>query len=291
MRRLSLSPIGTPGAWLRLMRVDRPVGYWLLLWPTWIGLFAAPGRFSWRHFALFTLGVFVMRSAGCVINDYADRNIDGHVERTRARPLAAGEVRPHEALALFAVLGLAAFALVLLMNRLTIELAFVAIALAAIYPFMKRITNLPQLFLGTAFAWSIPMAFAAVGESLPGVCWVLFAATICWVIAYDTMYAMVDRDDDLKIGVKSTAILFGQQDRLIIGLLQLAMFLLLIWAGMLAGLGYVYFIGLALAALLAGYQQWLIRKRERDGCFRAFLNNHPLGLVVFLGLFFDYVLI
>jgi len=240
--------------------------------------------------AVFLMGAFLMRSAGCVINDFADRKIDGHVERTRERPMAKGEIRSREALALFAVLALIAFLLVLTMNRLTIELAFAALALAVVYPFMKRFTHLPQVFLGAAFAWSIPMAFAAVGETVPAIAWILFAATILWVVAYDTMYAMVDREDDLKLGVKSTAILFGRHDRLIIGLLQLAMFALLAVAGFKLSLGVPYYGGLLAAAGLAVYQQQLIRDRERQACFQAFLNNHYLGALIFFGLFFDYAL-
>ncbi len=273
----------------RLMRVDRPIGTYLVAWPMlWALWIAGGGHPDGFIVTVFLMGAFLMRSAGCVINDFADRGIDGKVERTRARPLATGEASAEEALALFVALALSAFLLVLLMNRLTIMLSLAAVALAALYPFMKRFTHLPQLFLGAAFAWSIPMAFAAVQNGVPPVAWLLFAATVCWVVAYDTMYAMVDREDDLKIGVKSTAILFGRFDRLIIGLLQLLMFALLIAAGMLAERGAPYALGLMAAAALAVYQQYLIRARRRDACFRAFLNNHYLGMLIFLGLFLDY---
>ncbi|RME84167.1 MAG: 4-hydroxybenzoate octaprenyltransferase, partial [Zetaproteobacteria bacterium] len=204
MRRLSLSPIGTPGAWLRLMRVDRPVGYWLLLWPTWIGLFAAPGRFSWRHFALFTLGVFVMRSAGCVINDFADRGFDPHVARTRTRPIAAGEIAPAAALVGFALLLLVALAIALMLPKRVLWLAVPTAALAAIYPFTKRWWDYPQLVLGIAFGWGGLMAWAAEGGALSAPePWLLLAANLCWTMAYDTAYALADRADDEKIGVRS----------------------------------------------------------------------------------------
>ena len=279
----------TLNAYARLMRVDRPIGTYLVAWPMlWALWIAGDGHPDAFIVVLFLMGAFLMRSAGCVINDFADRNIDGAVERTRERPLAAGEVSAREALFLFAGLGLVAFLLVLLMNRLTIELAFTAMALAVVYPFMKRFTNLPQLFLGAAFAWSIPMAFAAVSNQVPTMAWLLFAATILWVIAYDTMYAMVDREDDLKIGVKSTAILFGRHDRLIIGLLQTGMLALLLVAGLQLDLGAFYYAGLLAATGLSAYQQTLIRERKRQACFQAFLNNHYLGMLIFLGLFLDY---
>lgn len=277
--------------YVRLMRVDRPIGTYLVAWPMlWALWIAGRGHPDSFIVVVFLLGAFLMRSAGCVINDFADRKIDGHVERTRERPLASGEIGSREALLLFGALGLSAFLLVLMMNRLTIELAFAALGLAVIYPFMKRITHLPQVFLGMAFAWSIPMAFAAVTDSVPAMAWLLFAATILWVVAYDTMYAMVDREDDLKIGVKSTAILFGKHDRLITGLFQFAMLLLLVVVGVKLQLGAAFYIGLLLAAGLAGYQQLLIRERERQPCFQAFLNNHYLGALIFLGIFFDYAL-
>ncbi|BAZ92450.1 4-hydroxybenzoate octaprenyltransferase [Thiohalobacter sp. COW1] len=273
-----------------LARLHRPIGTLLLLWPTlWALWLAAEGFPDPLVLAVFVAGVVLMRSAGCVINDYADREFDPHVKRTRERPIASGKVSPREALALFAVLCLIAFALVLLMNPLTIKLAFVGAALAAIYPFTKRFTHLPQLVLGAAFGWGIPMAFAAQTGELPRLAWLLFLVNILWATAYDTQYAMVDRDDDLKIGVKSTAILFGEADRLIIAMLQLLVLLGLGLVGSMAQLGLYYYLGLAVAAALALYQQYLIRGREREGCFRAFLNNNWFGGAVFAGLVLDYL--
>jgi len=272
-----------------LMRLDRPIGILLLLWPTLWGLwFAGEGRPDWRVLAVFVVGVVLMRSAGCVINDYADRGFDPHVARTRERPLAAGRVSPRAALVLFAVLCLAAFALVLTLNRLTILLSFAGAFLAASYPFLKRHTHLPQFYLGVAFGWGIPMAFAAQTGTVPPLAWVLFAANVCWSVAYDTAYAMVDREDDLKVGVKSTAILFGRYDRLFIGLFHALTLGLLAAAGVLAGRGFLYYVGLAAAALLTLYQQYLIRDRARDHCFKAFLDNSRFGAAVFAGLALDY---
>ena len=272
-----------------LMRLDRPIGILLLLWPTLWGLwFAGVGRPDWHVFAVFVAGVVLMRSAGCVINDYADRAFDPHVARTRERPLAAGRARPSEALALFAALCLSAFALVLTLNRLTVLLSLVGAFLAATYPFLKRYTHLPQFYLGVAFGWGIPMAFAAQTGSVPLLAWVLFTANVCWSVAYDTAYAMVDREDDVKVGVKSTAILFGAYDRLFIGVFHALTLALLIVAGAMAGRGLLYHVGLAVAAALALYQQVLIRARARDGCFRAFLNNNRFGAAVFAGLLLDY---
>ncbi len=273
----------------RLMRLHRPIGILLLLWPTlWALWIAAQGRPGLHVFAVFVLGVVLMRSAGCVINDYADRDFDPHVERTRDRPIAAGRVTPREALALFAALCLVAFALVLTLNRLTILLSFAGAFLAATYPFVKRFTHLPQFYLGAAFGWGIPMAFAAETGTVPPAGWVLFAANVCWSVAYDTAYAMVDRDDDLKVGVKSTAILFGRYDRLMILLFHVLTLLLLVWTGALAGLGLRYHAGLAAALGFALYQQHLMRGRTRDGCFRAFLNNNGFGAAVFAGLLWHY---
>lgn len=272
----------------QLARLDRPVGILLLLWPTlWALWLAADGVPDAKVLVIFVLGVVLMRSAGCVINDYADRDVDPHVARTRARPLASGLVAPKEALILFVVLALIAFALVLLTNGLTIALSFGGAVLAATYPFMKRYTHLPQVVLGAAFAWAVPMAFAAQTGAVPNVAWLIFIATVLWTVAYDTMYAMVDRDDDVKIGVKSTAILFGEADRFIIGVLQATALLILVMAGLREHLGAWYYIGLAAAAGFAGYQQWLIRDRQPQACFRAFLNNQWFGLVVFLGLALD----
>ncbi|OIO67166.1 MAG: 4-hydroxybenzoate octaprenyltransferase [Zetaproteobacteria bacterium CG_4_9_14_3_um_filter_49_83] len=275
--------------WGRLMRVEKPIGTYLVSWPMlWALWIAGAGHPDAFIVAIFLAGAFLMRSAGCVINDYADRDIDGAVERTSGRPLATGEATTTEALVLFVLLILAAFLLVLLLNALTIQLSFAAVLLAALYPFMKRITHLPQLFLGMAFAWSIPMAFAAVTNQLPLAAWLLFIATVCWVIAYDTMYAMVDRDDDLEIGVKSTAILFGRYDRHIIVALQVSMLLLLLALGFMLNAGIFYYLGLLVALGFSLYQQRLIYHRQKQACFQAFLNNHYLGAVIFLGLFLDY---
>lgn len=271
-------------AYSRLMRIDKPIGTLLLLWPTlwalWLANRAMPPL---PVLIVFVAGVFVMRAAGCVINDYADRKVDGYVERTKLRPLASGAVTAKEAKMLFVVLGLIAFGLVLSMNLMTIMLSVVGLALAWVYPFMKRYTHLPQVVLGAAFGWAIPMAWAAVSESLPLVCWLVFLANICWTVAYDTQYAMVDREDDLKIGVKSTAILFGQYDKLIIGLLQLATLGLMALVGTRLHLNGAFYWTLLLAGGLFVYQQKLIAKRARQACFQAFLNNNYVGLVLFLG--------
>ncbi|MDJ0036042.1 4-hydroxybenzoate octaprenyltransferase [Pantoea allii] len=271
-------------AYSRLMRIDKPIGALLLLWPTlwalWLAKMTVPPL---PTLAVFVAGVFVMRAAGCVINDYADRKVDGHVERTRHRPLASGAVTAKEAKMLFVVLGLIAFALVLSMNLMTIMLSVVGLALAWVYPFMKRYTHLPQVVLGAAFGWAIPMAWAAVSESLPLVCWLVFLANICWTVAYDTQYAMVDREDDLKIGVKSTAILFGRYDKLIIGLLQLSTLVLMALVGTMLDVNGAFYWTLLLAGGLFVYQQKLIAQRDRQACFRAFLNNNYVGLVLFLG--------
>jgi 4-hydroxybenzoate polyprenyltransferase len=276
--------------WIQLMRLDRPVGTLLLLWPTlWAVWIAGNGSPSVRTVIVFTLGVIVMRAAGCVINDFADRNIDGHVKRTEARPLATGALSARQALMLFAGLAAVAFVLVLFLNTFTILLSFGGLALAVLYPFMKRYTHLPQVVLGAAFSWAIPMAFAAETDSLPAIAWLLYTANLLWTVAYDTEYAMVDRDDDLKIGVKSTAILFGEMDRLMIGMLQ-AMALFALWLlGRQLGFGGFWLAGLGVAAGLFVYQHWLMRERSRDGCFQAFLNNQWVGLAVFAGLLVDYL--
>jgi len=272
-----------------LMRIDKPIGILLLLWPTWWALWvAAEGFPDLLVFIVFTAGVFLMRSAGCVINDYADRNIDGQIERTKNRPLAQKRVKPKEALLLFAGLALTAFILVLFMNTKTIAMSFIGVLLAVSYPFMKRFTHLPQLVLGIAFAWSIPMAFAAQTNSVPLVAWLLFITTVCWTVAYDTMYAMVDREDDLKAGVKSTAILFAERDKLIIGILQATTLLLLFTVGIYLGLSSLYYVGLLVAAGFAAYQQILIKQRNKKKCFVAFLNNNWFGLAVFAGFFSHY---
>ncbi len=275
----------------QLMRLHRPIGILLLLWPTlWALWIAGQGRPDLHVFVVFVLGVVLMRSAGCVINDYADRDFDPHVARTRDRPVAAGRVSPREALTLFAVLCLIAFALVLTLNRLTILLSFAGAFLAATYPFLKRYSHLPQFYLGMAFGWGIPMAFAAQTGGVPGLAWILFAANIFWAVAYDTAYAMVDREDDLKVGVKSTAILFGRHDRAMVLLFHIMTIALLAWVGALAGLGLGYYAGLTTALGFALYQQRLMRHRDRDGCFRAFLNNNWFGAAVFAGLAFDFMI-
>lgn len=276
---------GKWGAYCRLMRIDKPIGSLLLLWPTLWALWLAGGGVP-RPWTLlvFVAGVFLMRAAGCVINDYADRHFDGHVKRTASRPLPSGLVSEQSAKVLFVVLVLLAFALVLTLNRMTIWLSVAALALAWIYPFMKRVSHLPQFVLGAAFGWSIPMAYAAVSESLPASAWIMFLAYICWTVAYDTQYAMVDRDDDLKIGIKSTAILFGRFDTLIIGLLQASMLALMVVLGMQMKLGAAFYLTVLMAAGLFGYQQWLTAGRERDACFRAFHNNNFVGMVLFGGI-------
>ncbi len=278
-------------AYWKLIRADRPIGIFLLLWPgLWALWIAGDGNPPWQVALIFVAGTVLMRSAGCAINDYADRDFDGHVERTAGRPLATGLIRPREALAVFAVLSLVAFGLVLQLDPLTVRMSFVAVALAAVYPFMKRYTHLPQLVLGMAFGWAVPMAFTALQGTVPPLAWELFAATVIWALIYDTEYAMVDREDDLKIGIKSSAILFGRHDRAIIGLLQLLMLALLWDVGRRAGLGWGWWGGLLAGAALFAWQQVLIRHRERRACFRAFLNNNAFGLVLFLGLFVDYLL-
>ena len=275
----------------RLMRLDRPIGILLLLWPTlWALWIAAGGVPDPGVLAVFIAGVVLMRSAGCVINDYADRHFDPHVARTRQRPLATGRVSPREALILFAVLCLLAFALVLTLNRLTVLLSLGGVALAILYPFTKRYTYLPQVVLGAAFGWAVPMAFAAQSGEVPQVAWLLFVANLLWTLAYDTMYAMVDREDDLRIGVKSTAILFGDLDRVIIGVIQVMALLALALIGQRQALGPYYYLGLLVAAGLAIYQQRLMADRSPEGCFSAFLNNNWFGAAVFAGIAATYAL-
>ena len=277
--------------YIALTRFDKPIGSYLLLWPTlWALWIASDGTPDLTLIMVFTLGVFLTRSAGCVINDVADRKIDGKVKRTANRPLAKGLISTKEAVALFIFLMGSAFLLVLLTtNSMTVYLSFIALGLALLYPFMKRYTQLPQLVLGAAFGFGIPMAFTATSEQLPMLAWLLYFAKIFWTIAYDTMYAMVDRDDDLKIGVKSTAILFGQQDRLINGILQMLTLALLISVGFIANLGSIYYLGLLGMACLFVYQQYLIKDRDRDLCFKAFLNNHYAVLLVFIAIVLDYL--
>ena len=273
-----------------LTRLNRPIGILLLLWPTlWALWIASAGSPDGLVLVVFVLGVVLMRSAGCVINDYADRDFDPHVARTRQRPIATGQVRPKEALIVFIVLCLLAFGLVLLMNPLTIYLSFGGAVLAAIYPFMKRYTHLPQVVLGMAFAWSIPMAFAAQTGEVPRLSWLIYVITVIWSVIYDTMYAMVDREDDLKIGVKSTAILFGEADRLILFGLQGMMMIGLILLGQQAAMVFPYYIFVAIAAGFALYQQYLIRHRQPGACFKAFLNNNWLGAAIFVGIVLNYI--
>jgi 4-hydroxybenzoate polyprenyltransferase len=292
------APPPPPPAWrvrlahyLQLVRADRPIGILLLLWPTlWALWVAGSGNPPWGVALVFILGTAVMRSAGCAINDYADRAFDGHVARTCQRPVPAGKVTPREALGVFAALSLVAFGLVLFLNTTTILMSFVALGLAAVYPFTKRWTHWPQAVLGLAFGWAVPMAFTAIQGDVPPVGWVLFAATVVWALIYDTEYAMVDRDDDLKVGIRSTAILFGRYDRLAIGGLQLVMLGLLAWVGVMAGRGAFYYTGLALGGLLFAQQQWQIRHREPKRCFKAFLDNNQFGMLVFFALLLDYLL-
>lgn len=277
-------------AYAQLMRLDRPIGTLLLLWPTlWALWIAGRGRPDAYVVAVFLAGVFLMRSAGCVINDVADREFDPHVERTRTRPLAAGRVPVRAALALFALLGLVALALVLTLNRATVLLALAGAVFAGGYPFLKRYTHLPQIGLGVAFSMGVPMAFTAHQGAVPAEAAWLMAANLSWVVAYDTMYAMVDRADDLRVGVKSTAILFGRRDRIMVALLQAGALLLLWQAGRAAGLDGWYRGGLACAALFAGYQQYLIRGREPAACLRAFLNNAWFGAAVWAGVVLAYL--
>ncbi|WP_313514900.1 4-hydroxybenzoate octaprenyltransferase [Pseudomonas sp.] len=282
-----------PRAWdfIQLMRLDKPIGIYLLLWPTlWALWVAAKGVPSAKNLFIFVVGVLLMRAAGCVINDYADRNFDGHVSRTQLRPLASGKVKPREALVLFAVLLLASFALVLFTNATTLWLSFGGVLLAASYPFMKRYTFYPQVVLGAAFSWGMPMAFTAETDSLPATAWLLYIANLLWTVAYDTYYAMADREDDLKIGVKSTAILFGDADRAIILCLQLLALLCLALAGGRFELGGWFLLGLGVAAACFAWEFWITRRREPLVCFRAFLHNHWAGLAIFIGIVLDYAL-
>ncbi len=275
-----------------LARLDRPIGTWLLMWPALWGLWiAGAGRPHPKVLIVFVAGVFVMRAAGCVINDYADRNIDPHVRRTRDRPLAARRVSPREALYLFAVLITAALYLVTRLDFLTIKLAFIGAAMTVSYPFVKRIFPMPQLYLGISFGgWSVPMAFAAESGAVPRVAWVLYIAAVMWAAIYDTMYAMVDREDDLKVGVKSSAILFADMDKLLIGVMQVMMLFALMLAGRSMKFGPWSDAGVSGAAgLLFVYQQWLIRKREPAGCLKAFFNNQYVGAVIFVGIMLQYL--
>ncbi|MBA5248505.1 MAG: 4-hydroxybenzoate octaprenyltransferase [Gammaproteobacteria bacterium] len=275
-------------AYLRLMRLDKPVGIYLLLYPTLWALFLAEnGLPELKLLLIFVLGVVLMRSAGCVINDYADRKIDKLVERTQNRPITTGEISPKRALFLFFALLILAFLLVLMTNWLTIQLAMVAALLAILYPFTKRWTHLPQFVLGCAFAMSVPMAFAATLGKVPSGAWWIFLATVVWTVIYDTMYAMADREEDLKIGVKSTAILFAKYDIIIIGGLQICLLLVLMIIATVFNLGIFYDMALILSALLMVFHQKLIRNREKNACFRAFLHNQYIGISVLLGVIFS----
>ena len=278
-------------AYWRLMRFDRPIGILLLLWPTlWALWIAGAGTPSLKHILIFGTGVVLMRAAGCIMNDVADRDFDPHVERTRNRPLAAGELSTRQALALFVLLMLLAFGLVLLTNALTIKLAFAGAALAATYPFFKRVTHLPQIVLGIAFGWGMVMAFAAETNSIPPVAWWLLAINVVWSVIYDTLYAMVDREDDEALGIKSTAILFGSHDLLILRVLKAIMVAMLLWLGVQLELTWPWYLGVAVSAGLFVLQQIWVRDRQTAACFRAFLNNNRVGLVLFAGLLGHYAL-
>lgn len=282
-----------PRAWdfVQLARLDRPIGVYLLLWPTlWAVWIAADGHPSLKNVLVFVLGVAVMRAAGCAINDYADRNFDGHVARTHARPLATGAIRPKEALVFFAVLLAIAFGLVLLTNATTVWLSFGAVALAACYPFMKRYTFYPQVVLGAAYSWGIPMAFTAATGELPATAWLIYIANLLWTVAYDTYYAMTDREDDLKIGIKSTAILFGDADRVIIATLQGLALLCLLLAGSRFELGLYFHLGLLGALACFAWEFHSTRDRDPQTCFKAFLHNHWAGLAILIGVVADYAL-
>jgi 4-hydroxybenzoate polyprenyltransferase len=271
------------------MRFDKPIGTLLLLWPTWWALlFAGGGQPSLKNTLIFTAGVVLMRAAGCVMNDIADRDFDPHVERTRCRPLAAGELTLRQALGLFLLLMLLAFGLVLMTNALTVKLAFVGAALAATYPFFKRVTHLPQVVLGIAFGWGIPMAFAAETGAVPLLAWFLLAVNTVWSVIYDTLYAMVDRDDDLAVGIRSTAILFGRFDVLIVAVFMVVMIAMLAALGLQYQLAWGWFVSVGVAAVLFARQVIRVRGRDRDACFRAFLNNNWVGCVLFLGLVLQF---
>lgn len=279
---ISLSVINP---YLRLMRLERPIGTFLLLWPTlWALWLASNGRPDPDIVLIFIAGTFVMRAAGCAINDYADRNFDANVERTRGRPLATGELSPKQALIVFFVLLALAFLLVIQLNLKTVALSVVGAVVAAAYPFTKRLTHLPQLVLGIAFSWGIPMSYMALTNTVPWEAWILFFANFFWIVAYDTQYAMADREDDLIIGVKSTAILFGKFDNLIVGLLHLTTLLMLTGLGLSKAMNWHFYLGLAAAATFAVYQQYLCRDRDRQACFNAFLNNNWFGAMVFIGI-------
>ncbi|MCH2042285.1 MAG: 4-hydroxybenzoate octaprenyltransferase [Saccharospirillaceae bacterium] len=277
--------------WVQLTRIDKPVGSYLLLWPTlWALWVAGEGHPDFANVLIFVLGVFLMRSAGCVINDFADRKIDGHVKRTVDRPLATGKITAKEALITFAVLILLAFVLVLFTNQFTVLLSIGGLVLASLYPFMKRHTHLPQVVLGAAFSWAIPMAFAAQSNELPAVVWLLYMANLSWTVAYDTVYAMVDRDDDLKIGVKSTAVLFGDLDIAMVAILKGLVVFALLLAGTQLEMSWPYYLCLAAGAVFLAWQVWSIRSRERDICFAIFRKSHWFGLIIWGGFVAHYLL-
>lgn len=289
--QLSSSPLRRLPDFIALTRLDRPIGIYLLLWPAlWALWIAAEGQPSAKLIGIFVLGVILTRTGGCIINDYADRDFDGQVQRTANRPLATGRISGKEALLAAALTGLLCLVLVLFTNTFTILLSVGGLLLACTYPYMKRHTYLPQMVLGAAFAWSIPMAFAAVSEDVPLIAWIIYLATLCWTMAYDTLYAMVDRDDDLKAGIKSTAILFGDADLMMVGLLDAMALLALVLLGNKLDLSFWYFLGLGVAVLLWSWQLWQCRSRERDACFKAFLHNHWAGAAIFAGLFLHYTL-
>ncbi len=273
----------------KLMRIDKPIGIWLLLWPTlWALWLAGEGSPDQGLFIVFMLGVVVMRSAGCVLNDYVDRKIDPYVERTRSRPIASGAVAPLEALILFTALSLIAVGLATMLNRPAQMLAIVGAVLTVTYPFIKRFVSIPQFILGAAFGWAVPMAFAAQTAETPELAWLVFGTAMIWAIIYDTFYAMVDREDDLKVGVKSTAILFGEVDLFVIAGLQALMLVALLLIGIRAGLSAWYYLSVALAAVLMAYHLWLARDRQPAGCFAAFLHNHYIGMIIFIGIVLHY---
>ena len=273
----------------KLMRIDKPIGVWLLLWPTlWALWIAGEGAPDQGLFVVFVLGVFIMRSAGCVLNDFADRKIDPYVERTRSRPLATGAVAPLEALTLFAALSLIAIGLASMLNKQAQLLAVVGAVLTVVYPFIKRYLSIPQFVLGAAFGWAIPMAFAAQTGGTPELAWLLFGIAVVWAVIYDTIYAMVDRKDDVKIGVKSTAVLFGEVDLFVIAGLQLLMILGLVFVGFRAELGLWYYLSVVVAAGMLAWHLWLARDRQPAGCFKAFLKNHLIGMVIFIGIVLHY---
>lgn len=283
--------LGRLRQYARLVRLDKPIGIYLLLWPAlWAVWIAAEGRPKWVVVIIMLLGATTMRSAGCAINDFADRNIDAHIKRTQDRPLATGAISPREAFGVFIFLALTSFGLVLLLNPLSVKLAYIGALLVSIYPFVKRYTYMPQAFLGITFGWAVPIAYAAQAGELTRVTWLLYIITALWILAFDTIYAMVDREDDLKMGVKSTAILFGEADVSIIMTIQGLVLLTLAMLGYQLHFSLWYFAGVLAAAVFAVYQYFLIRRREPDQCFKAFLNNNYFGMAIFIGLLLHYLL-